>query len=93
VRASSPAPRATLIGRLWRDYVKKYRADLLLLVPVLATVSLIGVAYAWILKETGDRLQNSDLSVAIWAPLAIIAAAIVRAGFTWLQAVMSQGIG
>ncbi len=93
MRASSPAPRATLIGRLWRDHVKRYRTDLLLLVPVLAAVSLIGVAYAWILKETGDRLQSNDLSVAIWAPLAIIAAAIVRSGLTWLQAIMSQGIG
>lgn len=85
--------RSRLLLRLWRDYVRRYKADLILLAPILAGVSLIGVGYGWILKEAGDRLQADDFSVTAWAPIAIILAALVRGGLTWLQAVISQGVG
>ncbi|MEJ0023781.1 MAG: ABC transporter ATP-binding protein [Alphaproteobacteria bacterium] len=84
---------ASLLGRLWRDYVSHYKGDLIALVPVLAAVSVLGLAYTWILKEVGDGLQRSDYSVTTWAPLALIAAALARAAATWAQAIMSQGVG
>jgi subfamily B ATP-binding cassette protein MsbA len=93
VQTPAPQKGASLLGRLWRDYVSRYKTDLILLVPVLAAVSLLGLAYTWILKEVGDGLQRNDYAVSAWAPLALLAAAIARAAATWAQAIMSQGVG
>jgi subfamily B ATP-binding cassette protein MsbA len=93
VQKPAPQKGASLLGRLWRDHVSRYKTDLIALVPVLAAVSLLGLAYTWILKEVGDGLQRNDFSVTAWAPLALLGAAIARAAATWAQAIMSQGVG
>lgn len=86
--------RATsLTTRLWNDHLKRYWGDLLALGPVLAAVAVIGVGYAFIMRETVNRLQAGDTGVIAWAPLAIIGATIARAAAIWAQAVLSQGLG
>ncbi|MBL8557797.1 MAG: ABC transporter ATP-binding protein [Hyphomonadaceae bacterium] len=86
--------RATsLTTRLWNDHLKRYWGDLLALGPVLAAVAVIGVGYAFIMRETVNRLQAGDTGVIAWAPLAIIGATIARAVAIWAQAVLSQGLG
>lgn len=82
-----------LLPRLWRDHLHRYRSDLGLLVPTLAAVAAIGVGYAFIMSETVRRLQGGDMSVVVWAPLAILVATAARAGAIWAQAVLSQGLG
>lgn len=93
MRGPAPPRKTSLLGRLWRDYVRRYKADLLALAPVLAAVSLLGVAYTAILKEVGDGLQQNNFSATTWAPIALIAITLGRAATIWLQAIMSQGIG
>ncbi len=83
----------SLLARLWRDHLHRYRGDLLALAPLLAAVAAIGVGYAFIMSETVKLLQRGDTSVIAWAPLAILAATIARAGAIWGQAVLSQGLG
>jgi subfamily B ATP-binding cassette protein MsbA len=63
------------------------------LIPVLALVAVIGTAYAIIMQRTIDALSAGDLSVTLWAPIAIIAATCARAGAIYAQAVMSQDLG
>jgi subfamily B ATP-binding cassette protein MsbA len=89
----APPGRKSLLLRLWRDHVRRYKTDLFALVPVLAAVSLLGIVYTWILKQVGDGLQHNDFATTAWAPLALLAVAIARAAATWAQAIMSQGIG
>ena len=84
---------ASLLARLWRDHLHRYRGDLLALAPLLAAVAAIGVAYTFIMSETVKLLQRGDTSVIVWAPVAILAATIARAGAIWGQAVLSQGLG
>jgi len=84
---------ASLTTRLWKDHLKRYWGDLLALGPVLAAVAVIGVGYAFIMRETVNRLQAGDTGVIAWAPLAIIGATIARAVAIWAQAVLSQGLG
>ncbi|MES1203983.1 MAG: ABC transporter transmembrane domain-containing protein, partial [Pseudomonadota bacterium] len=91
--AHAPPGRQSLLARLWRDHVRRYKTDLLALVPVLAAVSLLGIGYTWILKQVGDGLQRNDFTTTAWAPLALLAVAVARAAATWAQAIMSQGIG
>jgi len=82
--------KTSLMGRLWRDFVSRYLSDVLLLLPVLATVAAAGVSYALILKFTTDGITARDANVVIWAPLAIMAATGIRAIALWAQAVLSQ---
>jgi ATP-binding cassette, subfamily B, bacterial MsbA len=83
---------SALLGRLWRDYVVRYTGDLLVLVPSLALVAAAGVSYALILKYTTDGVTAGDVNVIVFAPLAVLAATIVRAGAMWVQAVQSQSL-
>ncbi len=83
----------SLLARLWRDHLHRYRGDLLALAPLLAAVAAIGVGYAFIMSETVKLLQRGDTSVIAWAPLAILVATFARAGAIWGQAVLSQGLG
>ena len=84
---------SSLLARLWRDHLHKYRSDLLALAPLLAAVAAIGVGYAFIMSETVKLLQRGDTGVIAWAPLAILVATVARAGAIWGQAVLSQGLG
>ncbi|HCK85114.1 MAG TPA: ABC transporter permease, partial [Hyphomonadaceae bacterium] len=78
------------ITRLWRDFVSRYPRDVALLVPSLALVAAAGVSYAFILKYTTDGLSAGDSRVIVLAPLAVLAAAALRAFAMWAQAVQSQ---
>jgi subfamily B ATP-binding cassette protein MsbA len=81
-----------LLGRLWRDYVSRYTGDIALLVPALALVAAAGVSYALILKYTTDGITAGTANVIVYAPLAVLAATIVRALAMWAQAVQSQSL-
>lgn len=80
------------MGRLLREYVWRYRGDVLLLAPVLALVAAAGVSYALILKYTTDGISAGAPQVVVWAPVAVIAATLVRALAMWAQAVQSQAL-
>jgi ATP-binding cassette, subfamily B, bacterial MsbA len=82
-----------LLARLWRDHLRRYVGDLSALAPILAAVAAIGVGYAFIMRETVNRLQAGDTGVIMWAPLAIMGATLARALAIWGQAVLSQGLG
>jgi ATP-binding cassette, subfamily B, bacterial MsbA len=82
-----------LVARFARDHLRPHRADLFTLAPLLAAVAAIGVGYSLIMSETVTLMQKGDRSVIAWAPLAILAATIARAGAIWGQAVVSQGLG
>ncbi len=90
---STSGKAAPLLARLWRDHLHRYRGDMALLAPILAAVAAIGVGYAFIMRETVERLQAGDTGVIAWAPLAILAATAVRAAAIWAQAVLLQGLG
>jgi subfamily B ATP-binding cassette protein MsbA len=82
-----------ILTRLWRDYIVRHRGRAFALIPVLALVAAIGTTYALIMQRAMDALNAGDLSVTIWAPLAIIAATLARAGAIYAQAMMSQDLG
>lgn len=91
----SPAPHSEQkspgsVARLWRQFLSRYTADLLPLIPYLALVAVAGVSYALILKYTTDGLSAGDNAVLVLAPLAVLAATSVRAAAMWAQAIQSQ---
>ncbi len=77
-------------ARLWRDYVSRHLREVVLLAPALALVAAAGVSYAFILKYVADGLASGDANLVTLAPLAVLAAAGVRALAMWAQAVLSQ---
>jgi subfamily B ATP-binding cassette protein MsbA len=95
VSEGSPAPHSEQkspgsVARLWRQFLSRYTADLLPLIPYLALVAVAGVSYALILKYTTDGLSAGDNAVLVLAPLAVLAATSVRAAAMWAQAIQSQ---
>ena len=82
-----------LLMRLWRDHLRRYLGEILALAPVLGAVALVGAGYAFIMRETVNRLQAGDTSVITWAPLAILVATLGRAIAIWAQSILSQDIG
>lgn len=81
------------IARLWRRYATPHMGDIALMTPALIVIALAGTAYALILQITIDRLNKGDFSVAIWGPLAIVAATAIRALAIWTQIISSQSLG
>ena len=83
---------SALIGRLWRDYIARYTAELLAIAPVLALVALSGVSYGLILKYAVDNISAGDQLAVIVTPIAVIIATSIRASAMWGQAILTQGL-
>ncbi|HVZ99386.1 MAG TPA: ABC transporter ATP-binding protein [Caulobacterales bacterium] len=81
-----------LLSRLWREYLARYKLELLALLPSLALVALAGVSYAFILKYATDGIAAGDWNVIVLGPVAAFVATAFRAAAMWLQAVQSQGL-
>jgi len=92
-RSPNPASSASLIARLWRQFVRPHSAMLWALVPVLIVVALTATAYGFIMKLTTDALSEGRTDVLTFAPLAVIGATTLRAAAIWGAAVLSQGLG
>jgi subfamily B ATP-binding cassette protein MsbA len=81
-----------ILSRLWREYILRYKLDLLALVPVLALVAAASVSYALIMKFATDSIQAEDMSAIALVPVAVVAAVLVRAAAMWGQAIMTQSL-
>jgi subfamily B ATP-binding cassette protein MsbA len=81
-----------ILTRLWRQYIWRYKMDLLALAPVLAIVAGASASYAWILKFATDSIQSENLALIALVPLAVIGIVTVRAAGMWGQAIMTQGL-
>ena len=81
-----------ILARLWRQYIWRYKMDLLALAPVLAIVAGASASYAWILKFATDSIQSENLALIALVPLAVIGIVTVRAAGMWGQAIMTQGL-
>jgi subfamily B ATP-binding cassette protein MsbA len=81
-----------ILTRLWRQYIWRYKMDLLALAPVLAIVAGASASYAWILKFATDSIQSENLTLIALVPLAVIGIVTVRAAGMWGQAIMTQGL-
>lgn len=90
-----------LIGRLWRDYVRKHLGTLLLAVVFMAILAATQAGYVYLLKEAGNFLEamgsdqdasNKTLSVA-FAIGPVILGLTAAAGISmYVQAILSNKI-
>ncbi len=81
-----------VLSRLWRQYILRYKMDLLTLAPVLVLVAAASASYAWILKFATDSIQSGDLNQIALIPVAVIVIVGLRAAGMWGQAVMTQAL-
>jgi subfamily B ATP-binding cassette protein MsbA len=81
-----------IISRLWRQYILRYKFDLITMTPVLALVAVAAAAYAWILKFATDSIQSGNMGAIALVPVAVIATVLVRAVAMWGQAIMTQSL-
>lgn len=81
-----------ILSRLWRQYIWRYKVDLLALAPVLVVVAAAAASYAWILKFATDSIQTGNLNQIALVPVVAMAIVLVRAAGMWAQAIMTQGL-
>jgi subfamily B ATP-binding cassette protein MsbA len=81
-----------ILSRLWRQYILRYKLDLIALAPVLALVAAAGVSYALLLKFGTDSIQSGNMRDIALAPLAVIGVVTLRAVAMWAQAIMTQSL-
>ncbi len=81
-----------ILKRLWRQYIWRYKLDLIALAPVLALVAAAGVSYALLLKFGTDSIQSGNMRDIALAPLAVIGVVTLRAVAMWAQAIMTQSL-
>ncbi len=90
----TPATRRALAARVWRDYLKRRWPGLALAMFMAAVTALMTAVLARLLEPAtngifGDgRAKNLRL-----IPLAIVAAALIRAGAAVIQAALTNRIG
>lgn len=82
-----------MAARLWRTFMVRHRWRAAGLIPILLLVAAVGASYAFIMKLATDGLQSGDLSITMWAPVAIVLATLVRAGAIYAQSIQSQNLG
>lgn len=83
---------SAILVRLWRQYIWRYKADLLAMAPVLVLVAATAASYAWILKFATDTIATGDLKEIALIPVVVIAIVALRAAGMWAQAIMTQGL-
>ncbi len=83
---------SAILARLWRQYIWRYKADLLAMAPVLVLVAGTAASYAWILKFSTDTIATGNLSAIALVPIVVIGIVAVRAAGMWAQAIMTQGL-
>ncbi|MEQ1810445.1 MAG: ABC transporter ATP-binding protein [Terricaulis sp.] len=83
---------SAILARLWRQYIWRYKADLLAMAPVLVLVAGTAASYAWILKFSTDTIATGNLSAIAMVPIVVIGIVAVRAAGMWAQAIMTQGL-
>jgi ATP-binding cassette, subfamily B, bacterial MsbA len=81
-----------ILVRLWRQYISRYKLDLIALAPVLALVAATAVSYAYILKFATDSIQADDMRAIALVPVAVIGTVVIRAAAMWGQAIMTQSL-
>ena len=81
-----------ILERLWRQYIWRYKMDLLAMAPVLVIVAAAAASYGWILKFATDSIQSGDLEKIALVPVVAMAIVVVRAAGMWGQAIMTQGL-
>ncbi|MBK6703538.1 MAG: hypothetical protein IPG56_07095 [Caulobacteraceae bacterium] len=81
-----------VLSRLWRQYIWRYKIDLLALAPVLVVVAAASASYAWILKFATDSIAAKDLDKIALVPAVAMGIVVIRAAGMWGQAIMTQGI-
>jgi subfamily B ATP-binding cassette protein MsbA len=95
--ANSDASSLALAGRLWREYLSRYRGKLVLALAAMAayaaSAAAIPAGVEWINASlSGDAPTISGLpaQVGVWGPVAIVLLGAINAAAQYLQARLSS---
>ena len=98
---AQPAPspdahlsRRALAARVWRDYLKRRWPGLALAMFMAAVTALMTAVLARLLEPATNGIFGDGHAQNLWLiPLAIVAAAMIRAGAAVIQAALTNRIG
>ncbi len=89
---SAAASARTLIGRLWRHYVLRYRARLLLVGALTLLLAAAQAAYPLVIEHAIAMFTGKDRRILYQVPILVLVVTSVRALVWYFQAVMVQDI-
>ena len=77
---TTPAAEATgpLVARLWRDWIKPYRRDLLVTLVFIVGVAGSTAAYPLVINWAFDRFAANDTASLAWIPAIVIAVTALK---------------
>ena len=76
-----------VIGRLWREWVAPYRAQIIFALCLMVIVAATSSAYPALISEVFNRLQDNAYESLYIVPLAIIMLSSIRAAAMYLQVI------
>ena len=76
-----------VIGRLWREWVAPYRAQIIFALGLMVIVAATSSAYPALISEVFNRLQDNAYESLYIVPLAIIILSSIRAAAMYLQVI------
>ena len=76
-----------VIGRLWREWVAPYRAQIIFALCLMVIVAATSSAYPALISEVFNRLQDNAYESLYIVPLAIIILSSIRAAAMYLQVI------
>lgn len=76
-----------VIGRLWREWVAPYRAQIIFALCLMVIVAATSSAYPALISEVFNRLQDNAYESLYIVPLAIVILSSIRAAAMYLQVI------
>ena len=76
-----------VIGRLWREWVAPYRAQIIFALCLMVIVAATSSAYPALISEVFNRLQDNAYESLYIVPVAIIILSSIRAAAMYLQVI------
>ena len=87
---TDPNATRTLLGRLWREQVIRYKARLALVLVFSAAMAGATALYPVVLQQAGIMFTQRDERIAWAIPLAIVIVTMLKAFTQYFQSVLSQ---
>ncbi|GLQ33882.1 ABC transporter permease [Amylibacter marinus] len=79
-------------GRLWRDWLRPYRATLFLTLMLMVIVALASAGYAKFIQMVIEGFETASNSVIWWGPLGIIVLTLSKGVSQYLQNVLQNQV-
>lgn len=85
-----PSDTIPLLRRLWREWVRPHRLQIVLVLVLIAIGAAANALYPLLVKGAFDLLEKKDFDTLKWAPLIVIAVTATKGLALWSQNILTN---